>query len=62
MHSRDLPDPTAARFFSRYRREWLLLSLVISAQLTFTLFVTVPGHVSVDEGTYPGLCKRSESE
>ena len=52
MNLRDLADPAAAGSFSRYRRECGLLLLLILVQLIFTLFVTVPGHVSVDEGTY----------
>ena len=57
MNLPSLADPAGAGSFSRYRREWVLLLLLISVQLTFTLFVTVPGHVSVDEATYHMMVK-----
>ena len=40
-----------------YRKEWLWLVLLLLFQTAFTFFVTVPGHVSVDEGTYHMMVK-----
>ena len=57
MNTPHLADPAGAGSFSRYRREWVLLVLLISVQFTFTLFVTVPGYISVDEGTYHMMVK-----
>ncbi len=39
------------------RKECLLLILFIGFQFTFTLFITVPGHISIDEGTYHMMVK-----
>ena len=57
MNTPHLADPAGAGAFSRYRRECVLLVLLISVQFTFTLFVTVPGFISVDEGTYHMMVK-----
>ena len=57
MNTPHLADPAGAGSFSRYRREWVALVLLISVQFTFTLFVTVPGYISVDEGTYHMMVK-----
>ncbi len=57
MKKPNVGDPAGSGSLSGYRKEWLLLCLFIGLQLTFTLFVTVPGHISVDEGTYHMMVK-----
>ena len=57
MNKPNVGDRAGSGSLSGYRKEWLLLILFIGLQLTFTLFVTVPGHISVDEGTYHMMVK-----
>ncbi len=57
MNQPKVEDRTGSGSLSGYGKEWLLLILFLGFQLTFTLFVTVPGHISVDEGTYHMMVK-----